>query len=149
VPLVYKVHPFQSIYGGVLPARILIADDNELVRQQVRSLLGRHPDWEVCGEAVDGRDAIDKARDLSPDLIVLDFAMPVMNGLQSAAEIVRAIPHIPILLFSMFLSNQLIELARDVGVRGAVSKADVIRDLVQGVEALLRNETFFPQLVND
>jgi len=133
----------------VLPARILIADDNELVRQQVRNLLRRHPDWEVCGEAVDGRDALEKARHLNPDLVVLDFAMPVMNGLQSAAEIVRTIPRIPILLFSMFLSNQLIELARGVGVRGAVSKADVIRDLVQGVEALLRNETFFPRLVND
>jgi DNA-binding NarL/FixJ family response regulator len=133
----------------VLSARILIADDNELVRQQVRNLLRRHPDWEVCGEAVDGGDAVEKARRLNPDLVVLDFAMPVMNGLQSAAEIARTIPHIPILLFSMFLSNQLIELARGVGVRGAVSKADVIRDLVQGVEALLRNETFFPQLVND
>jgi len=131
-----------------LPARILIADDNALVRQQVRNLLGRHPDWEICGEAVDGRDAVNKARELNPDVIVLDFAMPEMNGLQSAWEIARLSPSTPILLFSMFLSNQLVEVAqKNAGIRGAVSKADVIRDLVQGVEALLRRETFFPQVV--
>ena len=88
-----------------LPARILIADDNALVRQQVRNLLGRHPDWEICGEAVDGRDAVNKARELNPDVIVLDFAMPEMNGLQSAWEIARLSPSTPILLFSMFLST--------------------------------------------
>ena len=131
-----------------MPARILIADDNALVRQQVRNLLGRHPDWEICGEAVDGRDAVNKARELNPDVIVLDFAMPEMNGLQSAWEIARLSPSTPILLFSMFLSNQLVEVAqKNAGIRGAVSKADVIRDLVQGVEALLRRETFFPQVV--
>ena len=133
---------------ALLPARILIADDNALVRQQVRNLLGRHPDWEICGEAVDGRDAVNKARELNPDVIVLDFAMPEMNGLQSAWEIARLSPSTPILLFSMFLSNQLVEVAqKNAGIRGAVSKADVIRDLVQGVEALLRRETFFPQVV--
>ena len=132
---------------ALLPARILIADDNALVRQQVRNLLGRHPDWEICGEAVDGRDAVNKARELNPDVIVLDFAMPEMNGLQSAWEIARLSPSTPILLFSMFPSNQLVEVAQNAGIRGAVSKADVIRDLVQGVEALLRRETFFPQVV--
>ena len=133
-----------------MPARILIADDNALVRQQVRNLLGRHPDWEICGEAVDGRDAVNKARELNPDVIVLDFAMPEMNGLQSAWEIARLSPSTPILLFCMFLSNQLVEVAqKNAGIRGAVSKADVIRDLVQGVEALLRRETFFPQVVTN
>jgi len=115
----------------------------------VRNLLGRHPDWEICGEAVDGRDAVNKARELNPDVIVLDFAMPEMNGLQSAWEIARLSPSTPILLFSMFLSNQLVEVAQNAGIRGAVSKADVIRDLVQGVEALLRRETFFPQVVTN
>ena len=94
------------------------------------------------------RHAVNKARELNPDVIVLDFAMPEMNGLQSAWEIARLSPSTPILLFSMFLSNQLVEVAqKNAGIRGAVSKADVIRDLVQGVEALLRRETFFPQVV--
>jgi DNA-binding NarL/FixJ family response regulator len=128
----------------IVQTRILIVDDNAVVRQQLRSLLDLRPEWQVCGEAVDGRDAVQKAKELHPDLIVLDFAMPVMNGLQTAQEIEKTIPHVPILLFTMFLSNQLVDEARNSGIRGAVAKANVGRDLVPGIEALLREETFFP-----
>jgi DNA-binding NarL/FixJ family response regulator len=131
-----------------LRTRILVVDDNWVVRQQLRKLLELHRDWEVCGEAVDGRDAIEKTRALQPDLVLLDFAMPVMNGLQSAQEIARQFPATPILLFTMFLSNQLVNEARHSGIRGAVAKADVVRDLVPGIEALLRDETFFPSTVS-
>jgi DNA-binding NarL/FixJ family response regulator len=125
-------------------ARILIADDSALVRQQLRSLLEMNPDWEVCGEAVDGREAVAKARELQPDLVVLDFSMPIMNGLQAAKEISQQFPQLPLLLFSMFLSRQLVEEARKLGFRGAVAKSDVSRDLLHGVESLLQDQEFFP-----
>lgn len=125
-------------------ARILIADDSALVRQQLRSLLEMNQDWEVCGEAADGREAVEKVRQLQPDLVVLDFSMPIMNGLQAAKEISQQSPHIPLLLFSMFLSRQLVEEARKLGFRGAVAKSDVSRDLLNGVESLLQDREFFP-----
>ncbi len=126
-------------------ARILIADDSPLVRQQLRSLLELNPDWEVCGEAVDGRDAVEKAAALHPDLVVLDFSMPILNGLQAAKEISQRFPDIPLLLFSMFLSRQLVEEARKLGFRGAVAKSDVSRDLILGIETLLKDHSeFFP-----
>ena len=125
-----------------MSARILIADDNLPVRLGLRRLLEKQPGWEVCGEAVDGRDAIQKSRELHPDLIILDFKMPRANGLEAAQEISQANPHLPILLCTIYLSEQLMEQARQAGVRGAVSKTDV-GEIVHGVHALLRRENFF------
>jgi DNA-binding NarL/FixJ family response regulator len=122
--------------------RILIVDDSPLVRQRLRDLLQQHPDWEVCGEAANGQDAITRARELSPDVIVLDFLMPGMNGMQAAREIGKLIPDVPILMFTTYLSRQLVEEARNVGIRGAVAKSDA-RYVIDGLEALLRNESFF------
>jgi DNA-binding NarL/FixJ family response regulator len=122
--------------------RILIVDDSPLVRQRLRVLLQQHPGWEICGEAVDGRDAVLKAQLLTPDLIVLDFLMPEVDGLQAARQIGQLVPGVPILMFSMHLSKQLMEEAKNVGVRGAVAKTDT-RHLIEGVEALLRHESFF------
>jgi len=122
--------------------RILIVDDSPLVRQRLRDLLQQHPHWEVCGEAANGQDAITRARELSPDIIVLDFLMPGMNGMQAAREIGRLIPDVPILMFTTYLSRQLVEEARNVGIRGAVAKSDA-RYVIDGLEALLRNESFF------
>lgn len=144
MPLLYLENQRDVISTEKRTARILIADDSALVRQQLRSLLEMNSDWEVCGEAVDGREAVDKARQLQPDLVVLDFSMPVMNGLQAAKEISHQFPHIPLLLFSMFLSRQLVEEARKLGFRGAVAKSDVSRDLLNGVESLLQDREFFP-----
>ena len=123
-------------------ARILIVDDSVLVRQRLRDLLQQHPDWRVCGEAVNGRDAIDKARELNPDVIVLDFLMPGMDGLQAAREIGKLVPSIPILMFTMHMSRQLMHEAQKAGIQGAVAKSDVTR-VVEGLEALLRHEQFF------
>jgi DNA-binding NarL/FixJ family response regulator len=122
--------------------RILIVDDSPLVRQRLRVLLQQHPGWVICGEAADGRDAVRKAQLLTPDLIVLDFLMPEVDGLQAARQIGKLVPGVPILMFSMHLSKQLMEEARNVGVRGAVAKTDT-RHLIEGVEALLRHESFF------
>ena len=125
-----------------METRILIVDDSPLVRQRLRDLLHQHPDWEVCGEAANGQDAITRARELSPDIIVLDFLMPGMNGMQAAREIGKLTPDVPILMFTTHLSRQLIEEARNVGIRGAVAKSDA-RYVIDGLEALLRNESFF------
>ena len=125
-----------------METRILIVDDSPLVRQRLRDLLQQHPHWEVCGEAANGQDAIARARELNPDVIVLDFLMPGMNGMQVAREIGKLIPDVPILMFTTYLSRQLVEEARNVGIRGAVAKSDA-RYVIDGLEALLRHESFF------
>ena len=125
-----------------METRILIVDDSPLVRQRLRDLLQQHLDWRVCGEAANGQDAITRAAELSPDVIVLDFLMPGMNGMQAAREIGKLIPDVPILMFTTYLSRQLVEEARNVGIRGAVAKSDA-RYVIDGLEALLRHESFF------
>ena len=125
-----------------LATRILIVDDSPLVRQRLRDMLQQHPDWKVCGDAANGPDAVQKVQDLAPDLIVLDFLMPGMDGLQAAREIGKVVPNVPILMFTMHLSRQLVEEARNAGIRGAVAKSDAGR-IIEGLEALLRNEAFF------
>jgi DNA-binding NarL/FixJ family response regulator len=125
-----------------MSARILIADDNPHMRQVLRTLLEQNPDWEICGEATDGQDAISKAAQLRPDLVILDFLMPGMNGLDAAREISKVVPETPILMCTMYLSRQLAEMARNAGLRGAVPK-DGVEELARGVEALLHHRTFF------
>jgi DNA-binding NarL/FixJ family response regulator len=127
------------------PTRILVADDSGLAREQLRFLLESNPDWEVCGEAADGHEAVEKARQLRPDLVVLDFSMPYMNGFQAAEGIAAEHPHTPLLLFSTFLSRQVVEEARRRGFRGAIAKADASRYLLPGVETLLKHQEFFPR----
>jgi DNA-binding NarL/FixJ family response regulator len=122
--------------------RILIADDSLPVRCGLRTLLGLNSDWQVCGEAVDGVDAVEKAHQLAPDLILMDFLMPQMNGVQAARQIAESGADIPILLFTLHLSPQLMELARDAGLRGAISKAEISM-LPYAIKAIQRGETFF------
>jgi DNA-binding NarL/FixJ family response regulator len=127
-----------------MPVRILLADDHAAIRRLLRRLLeGHHPDWEVCGEATDGTEALEQFRQGIPDLIVLDLAMPKMNGLQAAREIARLKPGVPMLLLTVQqVSSQLREEAKRAGFRGAVSK-NTGSEVVKGLEALLRDETYF------
>lgn len=122
--------------------RILIVDDSESIRRQLRRLVERNPDWTVCGEAVDGREAILKTLSSCPDVILLDYRLPVLNGLQAAREISRLVPAVRILLCSMHCSSDLFMAAREAGIHGAVSKCDG-RQVVSAIGALLRHETFF------
>ena len=130
-----------EISGEPMNVRILVVDDNAKVRDGLRVLLQSHADWEVCGEAADGIEAIEKYRQLRPDLLVVDVSMPRMNGLDAAREILKLSPKILILLYTSYLTAQLIDVAHKAGIRGTVSK-DAIHLVVVGLEALLRGEEY-------
>src|ERR1700675_1038505 len=102
--------------------RVLIVDDSAPVRRLVRAFLETRPGLEVCGEAIDGVDGVEKGRELRPDLIVLDLAMPRMNGLQAAAALQRIVPDAPIILFTFHKDAISLRQARDAGVTSVLSK---------------------------
>jgi len=123
--------------------RILIADDSAASRRALRNLL-EGDGWEVCGEAEDGLAAIEKAAILKPDLVILDFSMPKLNGLQAGLTIHTADPQVPLLLFTLEkIERPLENLARGSGFRGALSKGEGIFALSQAIEELLQGKTFF------
>lgn len=127
-----------------MAVRILITDDDAAIRRLLTRLIQNHPGWEVCGNAVNGEDAIDKTAELAPDVVVLDLAMPQMNGLQAAREISRHRPQIPMLLLTVqAVSKELIREATIAGFRGAVSK-NTGSEVVRGIETLLDDQDFFP-----
>lgn len=123
--------------------RILLVDDHELVRKGIRALLEEGENHEICGEASDGREAIVKARQLRPDVVVLDICMPELNGLEAAREIKRMAEETEVLALTMSDSEQLAQDLLKVGVRGYLLKSDAGRDLVAGVESLQRHCPFF------
>jgi DNA-binding NarL/FixJ family response regulator len=124
--------------------RILIVDDHEVVRHGVRSILARaRPQWEICGEASDGKRAIESALLADPDVIVLDITMPVMSGLEAAAEIIKRGLRCRVLIFTMHESERLGSDLRAVGAHGYVEKSQASRDLVVAIETLLGGGTFF------
>jgi DNA-binding NarL/FixJ family response regulator len=127
--------------------RILIADDHEIVRQGIRALLDRHPGWEVCGEARDGREAVECSIALKPDLVLIDVAMPALNGLDAARQILASCPLTGVLVLTMHDSEQVVRGALEVGARGFLSKSDAGCDLVSAVETLQRHGTFFTSRV--
>ena len=129
--------------GRISLVRILVADDSPAIRRCLRGLLNHHADWEVCEEASNGKEAVERFDKVRPDIIVLDFQMPEMNGLEAARHIVGLSPKTPILMVTIHLSKQLSEEARKVGIRGACAKTDIAR-VVDAVGALLRHETYFP-----
>jgi DNA-binding NarL/FixJ family response regulator len=109
----------------------------------LRRVLEAHPGWQVCGEAANGPEAIETVRALKPDVVIVDLAMPGMNGMQAAQEMLRTSPNLPILLLSVLeVSPKLVTAAKRLGFRGAVTKASG-REVLEAVEALLRAETFF------
>src|SRR5258708_7769986 len=123
--------------------RILVVDDNPSVRRHLRGVLEQHVGWKVCDEAGTGQEAVERFRKGRPDVIVLDFQMPEMNGLDAARVITRLKPETPILMVTLYLSQHLRDAARRIGIRGACAKTN-IRSVVDGVAALLRKETYFP-----
>ena len=123
--------------------RILIADDHEVVRCGVKALLGSRPGWEVVGEAANGREALEKAKELKPDVIILDITMPELNGVEATRKIVNAVPGTEVLILTMHESEKLIRRLLEAGARGYVSKSDIARSLVDAVEAVRQHNAFF------
>jgi DNA-binding NarL/FixJ family response regulator len=123
--------------------RILIADDHEIVRQGLRSLLQTRPGWEVCGEAADGWEAVRKTAELHPDIVALDVGMPNLNGLDAARQILRNDPRKKILFLTIYESEQLARSVATVGAKGLILKSDAGKDLINAVDVLQRNGTFF------
>src|SRR5947209_1073673 len=127
--------------------RVLIADDHEIVRRGVRSLLETNPSLVVCGEAVDGQDAVDAAKQLNPDVVVLDISMPHLNGLEAARLIRKEVPRTEILILSQHDSAEVVNAALEAGARGYVVKSDVSRDLLRAVEVVMQHKTAFSSTV--
>jgi DNA-binding NarL/FixJ family response regulator len=109
---------------------ILIADDNLLIRQRLCELFARQPDFEVCGDAENGRQAVEKAQELHPDLILLDLSMPLMNGLEAARALRRMMPDVPLIMYSVFSDSFTEKEASSAGIRALVSKSDDISVLL-------------------
>jgi DNA-binding NarL/FixJ family response regulator len=123
--------------------RILIADDHDLMRRGVKTLLQGHAGWEICGEAHTGREAVTKAEELKPDIVILDIGMPDLNGVEAARRIRKASPSTEVLILSVHYSDQLIREILEAGVRGYIVKSDSDRDLIIAVETLASHKPFF------
>jgi DNA-binding NarL/FixJ family response regulator len=118
-------------------ARILIADDRQLMISALKTIFAMRPKWEICGEATDGREAVTKVSELQPDLILMDFKMPLTNGIQAAMEISATTPFIPIVMYTLYRSDELDAAAKQAGVRSVVSKQDGLRNLLETIDAEL------------
>ncbi len=127
--------------------RILVVDDNPAVRHYLRSLLEQQGTWQVCDEARTGGEALQRVKKSPPDMILLDFQMPDLNGLDVARQISGLFPEIPILMVTIHLSRELAEAAQRAGVRGACAKSD-IGSIVEAVDALLHQQTYFPAMTS-
>lgn len=123
--------------------RVLIVDDHEVVRRGVRSLILSQSNYEVCGEAVDGQDALEKARQLTPDVIVMDVSMPKLNGLEATHLIRAALPDSEVLILSQHESPEMIRQAAKAGARGYVVKSSIARDLLVALDTVSRHKPFF------
>jgi DNA-binding NarL/FixJ family response regulator len=132
---------------GVRVLRILIADDHEVARKGIRSILEGHPGWEVCSEASDGREAVELASQSTPDVLLLDIGMPNLNGLDAARQILAFMPEARILILTIHDSEQVVREVLAAGARGFLLKSDAGRDLVAAVEALQNRRTFFTSKV--
>lgn len=125
--------------------RILLVDDNPAVRRYLRAILEQQESWRVSSEARSGAEALHNVLESPPDLVVLDYRMPDLNGVEVAKQISQMYPKIPILMVTLHLSRQLADAAREAGVRGACAKQD-IGSVVEAVDLLLHDKTYFPPI---
>ena len=129
--------------------RVLIADDHELIRRGVRDLLAARSNWSVVGEACDGLEAVQKAVSLRPDIAILDFSMPGMNGPDAAAMIAKQVPEMGVIVLTMHDSEDVIRQVLRAGARGMVLKSDADRNLLSAVEAVAAKRHFFTSRVSE
>lgn len=128
--------------------QILLADDHELVREGLRGILSKRSDWNVCGEATNGRDAVKKAKEVEPDVVILDVSMPELNGVEATREIVQACRKTEVLVLTMHDSDVLIREILDAGARGYILKSDAATKLIAAVDSLLVRKPYFTSHVN-
>jgi DNA-binding NarL/FixJ family response regulator len=121
--------------------RILIVDDGEEVRQVLRAIFAARTDYDICGEAANGVEAVEKALELKPDLILLDVALPLLNGVEVASVLAGAMPKLPIVLYTMYSESLGLSLATAVGAKAVISKADGMSKLLECVRSLLEPKT--------
>ena len=123
--------------------RILVADDHEVVRSGLRNILEAHPNWEVVAEAADGKEAILKAIETKPDIAVIDYSLPLVNGMEVTRQIHLQLPKTEVLIFTMHDNETLIEELMKAGARGYLLKSDAKRYLVEAIKALAIHRPFF------
>ena len=128
--------------------RILLADDHEMVRKGLRATIEGHPSWEVCGEARNGREAVAKTCELRPHIVVMDFAMPDLNGMEATRQILAAVPSTEVLILSMHDSEKLVHELLAVGARGYLLKTDAGEFLIAAIEALALHKPYFTPKVS-
>jgi DNA-binding NarL/FixJ family response regulator len=130
-----------------MAVRILVADDHEVVRRGLCTLLQSQPEWEVCGEAGDGREAVAKAQSLRPEIVIVDIGMPTLNGLEATRQILKTNSRIKVLVLTLHDADQVVREVLNAGARGFLLKSDAVRDLVAAVEALRQDKTYFTSKV--
>ena len=131
------------------PFRIMIVDDHAVVRRGVRALLESHPGWEVSGEATTGREAVDLARQLQPDIVVMDLSLPELNGLDATRQILKESPRTEVVVLTMHHSEELARNALQAGARGYVLKSDADQNLIAAVESLRQHKPFLTSAVTE
>ena len=129
--------------------RILIADDHEVVRSGLRSILETHSDWEVVAEAADGKEAIVKAVETKPDVAVIDYSLPLINGIEVTRQIRRRLPRTEVLIFTMHDNEELIDELLSAGAHGFLLKSDAKRHLLEAIETLAAHKPFFSSNVSE
>ena len=127
--------------------RILLGDDHTLMRQGLRKILEERPDWEIVGEASDGREAVRLAAAARADVAILDIGMPLLNGIEATRQIVRKFPHVRILILSMHSAEAYIIQAMQAGARGYLLKDSADVDLIRAVSAVAAGKSFFSPAV--
>jgi DNA-binding NarL/FixJ family response regulator len=127
-----------------MPPKILIVDDHDVVRQGVRSIITKsRPEWNVCGEASNGQEAVKSVESLKPDIVILDITMPVLSGIEAAAQISKLGVNCSILILTMHEWDSLVGEIRKAGAKGFVHKSQVGRDLIRAIDTLAGGGTFF------
>jgi DNA-binding NarL/FixJ family response regulator len=129
--------------------RILVADDHEIVRRGLVTLLASRVDWEICAECGDGMQAVSQAQAQNPDVAILDLGMPMLNGLEATRQILREMPAVRVLILTITDTDQMVKAVLDAGARGFLLKSDAARDLLTAIEALQHNRTYFTARVAD
>ena len=125
------------------PLRILIVDDHEVIRRGLRSLLSSRPEWEVCGEAADGRTAIERARTLQPDIILMDIGMSELNGIESTELITKKYPGIKVIALTMYDDHNRIMKMLKAGVKGYILKNTSKDELIEAIETVASGESYY------